>query len=72
MKRTIKLFRPERFVYADGTVETRDEVTVTNYATTLDQGRERTVWAEVDDNSMLYTLEHGRLWRFDGDVYRYN
>lgn len=63
MKRTIKLYKEEHFTYADGTEEHRDRVTVEPFAKS-DKGR--TVWAEVGDDSMLYTFQHGLLWRFDG------
>lgn len=65
MKRTIKLYKPETFTYADGTTEYREEVTVTPRGKSLDG---RTVWAEVEDDSMLYTYEAGLLWRFDGEL----
>jgi hypothetical protein len=73
IKRTAKLFEPERYEYADGTVEKRDEVTVVSFAKTSDHGRERTVWIDeegADDGcGALYTLECGKLWAFDGDYF---
>lgn len=66
MKKTVKLFGPERYVFADGTVLERDEVTVTQFGKADD---DRTVWADVDDDSCLYIIFHGKLWKHDGYVY---
>ena len=71
-RRTATLFYPERYEYADGTVETRDKVTVVSFGTAYDEdGRKRTVWIDeegADDGcGALYTLQYGKLWKFDGD-----
>lgn len=66
MKRTCKLYRPERFEFGDGTVLERGEVTVEPHGRTMD-GR-RAVWADVDDDSCLYTLEAGLLWEYEGEL----
>ena len=71
MKRMAELFYPERFEYADGTVEAREEVTVVSFGTVMDNGRKRTVWIDEDgaDDGLgqLYTLQYGKLWPYDGD-----
>ena len=68
MIRTIKLYEPEHFKFADGTVLDRDTVAVEPFAKTCDFGMERTVWAEVGDDSMLYVLFCGMLWPFTGNL----
>ena len=65
MKRTCKLYERERHAFADGDVLERDEVTVEPFGKSVGG---RTVWADVDDDSMLYTFEAGLLWRFDGEL----
>ena len=68
MKRTVKLYRPEHYKFEDGTVLDRDEVTVEPFGKTVEDGKERTVWADVDDDSCLYILAENRIWKFYGDL----
>ena len=70
MKRTVKLYQPEHYEFADGTVLDRSEVAVAPFGKAWDgsQGRERTVWADADDDSCLYVIKSGLLWQFDGDI----
>ena len=68
MKRTYELVEPEHFHFEDGTTEDREKVTVSPFGKTLSG---RTVWADVDDDSMCY-LVHGyskKLWYYDGQIY---
>jgi len=54
MKRTYRL--------ANG----RDSVTVTPFGKTLSG---RTVWADIEDDSMCYLVHDNKLWYYDGQVY---
>ena len=70
MKRTIELYKPEHYHFADGTELHRDRVTVEPFGKTIDGKRgEVTVWADVEDDSCLYLIQCGVLWPFDGEVY---
>ena len=68
MKRTIKLYQPEHHHDSDGTTIDRECVTVSPYGAGMINGKEIMVWADVDDDSMLYTYQVGLLWRYDGDL----
>lgn len=66
MRRTCKLYKHEHFVFDDGEVLDRDYVTVEPFGKTLEG---RTVWADVDDDSCLYTLQCGLLWMYSDKVF---
>lgn len=70
MKKTAKLYQHEHYEFADGEILDRDEVTVEPFGKTWDgdTNSERTVWADVDDDSCLYIMSQGMLWRFDGEL----
>ena len=54
MKRTYRL--------ANG----RDGVTVTPFGKTASG---RTVWADIDDDSMCFLVHDNKLWYYSGEVY---
>lgn len=66
MKRTFKLAEPEHHEFADGTAEGRCSVTVTPFGKTLSG---RTVWVDIEDDSMCYLVHDNKLWYYDGQVY---
>lgn len=65
MKRTAKLYKVEHYRFDDGTMLDRDNVIVEPWGKAMDG---RTVWADVGDDSCLYIMERGLLWRFDGEL----
>lgn len=69
MKRTYRLARPEHHVFTDGTTVTaegRCSVTVTPFGKTLSG---RTVWADIEDDSMCFLVHDNKLWYYSGEVY---
>lgn len=66
MKRTYKLAEPEHHEFADGTTEDRESVTVAPFGKTLSG---RTVWADIEDDSMCYLVYDNKLWYYNGQVY---
>ena len=66
MKRTYKLAKLGSFDYENETTDDRYSVTVTPFGKTISG---RTVWADIDDNSKLYTVYDNRLWYYGGQVY---
>jgi hypothetical protein len=66
MKRTYRLAKPEHFHFEDGTTEDRESVTVIPFGKSLSG---RTVWADIDDDSMCYLVHDNKLWYYSGQVY---
>lgn len=73
MRRTVKLYKHEHFEYADGTTLDRDKVTVEPFYKVWDrkQSRIRTVWKDVDSESLWCTIEYGLLWPYEGPNRRF-